>query len=100
MTRGSTPATALATKRPSGSIPSSMGLLLARDHERGGAVVDAAGVTGGDRSALAERRFQACKLLGARIRTWMLVALEAIHRDELIVEATGVGSGRPTLLRA
>ena len=46
ITRGSTPATAEPTNAPSGSTPSSRALLLARDHERGGAVVDAARVPG------------------------------------------------------
>ena len=47
---GRRPATALATNAPSGSAPSSRALLLARDHERGGAVVEPARVAGRDRA--------------------------------------------------
>ena len=63
ITRGSTPATAPATKAPSGSTPSSRALLLRRDHERGCAVVQARRVARGDGAVLAERRLQGCELL-------------------------------------
>ena len=75
-------------------------LLLARDHERGGAVVEAARVAGGDRAALAERRLQRRELLGARVRPRVLVARDVADRDELVGEAAGLVGCRPALLRA
>src|SRR4051794_7127136 len=74
--------------------------LLARDDDRGGAVVDPAGVAGGDRPALAEDRLQAGQLLRARARTRVLVAGELGERDELVGEAAGGVGGRPALLGA
>ena len=74
--------------------------LLARDHERGGAVVDPARVPGRDRTVRAERRLQCRELLGARVRTRMLVANGVADRHELVVEAPRLGGLGPALLRA
>ena len=74
ITRGSTPATALPTNAPSGSTPSSRAFSSRRDHERGGAVVDARCVAGRDRAARAERGLQRGELLGGRVGPRVLVA--------------------------
>ena len=60
ITRGSTPATALPTKRANGSAPSAAASLLARDHERRRAVVDAARVA----------RRDACRPAGTPAAAW------------------------------
>src|SRR6266508_2868592 len=74
-------------------------LFLARDHERGGAVVDAARIPGGDRAAVrAERRLQRRELLGARVGPGMLVALDTVHGHELVVETARLGGCGPPLL--
>ena len=70
---GSTPATAPATKRPSGSTPSSRASLLARDHQRGRAVVEAARVPGRHVPSLRKAGFSARELLRGRVRPRMLV---------------------------
>ena len=74
-------------------------LLLARDHERGGAVVDPARVAGGDGAVLAERGLQRGQLLGVRVRPRMLVTLELADRDELVGEAPRRVRRRPAALR-
>ena len=51
-----------------------------------------------DRTALAKHRLQRGELLGARVGTRMLVALDAVHRDELVVETAGFGRRGPALL--
>ena len=61
--------------------------LLARDHERGGAVVHAARIPRRHRPALAERRPKRRELLERRVRPRMLVALDVADRNELVVEA-------------
>src|SRR5438105_9676241 len=65
-------------------------LLLARDDHSGRAVVDAAGIAGGDGSVAPERGLQSGELLRARVRAGVLVAFEPVQRDELVVEATGL----------
>ena len=69
------------------------GLLRARDHERGGAVVDPARVPGGDGAVLAERGPKRGQLLQRRVRAGMLVARDVADRHELVVEAAGLDSG-------
>ena len=100
ITRGSTPATALPTNAPSGSTPSVARLLLAD------AITSAAApslmparVARGDGAALAERRLQRRELLERRVGPRMLVAHDVADGDELVVEAAGLGGGRPALLR-
>src|SRR5439155_8213855 len=61
---------------------------LARDHERGRAVVDPARVPGGDAAALAERGLQRGELLLARLGPRVLVALRLADGDELVFEAS------------
>src|SRR5205085_10461295 len=75
-------------------------LLLGRDHEGGGAVVDAARVARGDRAALAERRPKRRQLLGARVGPWVLVPLGAVDRDELVREPAHRIGGGPAPLSA
>jgi hypothetical protein len=74
--------------------------LLARDHERGGAVVDPARVSGRDRPAFAKRRLERRHLLGVRVGSRVLVPSDAGDFDDLFVEAARLVGGRPTLLRA
>ena len=61
--------------------------LLARDHERGSAVVDPARVAGGDGAVRPKRGPERGELLGARVGARMLVAVDLAHGDELVVEA-------------
>ena len=58
--------------------------LFARDHECGGAVVDAARVAGGDRAAFAEYRLEGGELLRARVGTWMLVPRQPVDGDRAL----------------
>jgi hypothetical protein len=80
--------------------PELPGLRLAGDHERRRTVVDAARVPGGHRSAVAERGLQTVELFCIRGRPGMLVAIDAFDRNQLIVEASGLGGRSPALLRA
>src|SRR5215210_3796002 len=73
--------------------------LLARDHERGGTVVDAARVAGSDRASLAKRRLERGELLRARVRPRVLVADDVADRDELGGEPPRRVGGGPPLLR-
>src|SRR5207247_1870977 len=75
-------------------------LLLARDHERRRAVVDPARIPGRDRAALAEGGSESGERLRARVRSRVLVALDAVDGDELVREAAGLLRRRPALLRA
>ena len=100
MTRGSTPATAEATNAPSGSMPSSRAFSSEAIDDRGRAVVQPGRVAGGDGAALPERGLQRRELLERRLGARMLVARDVADGDELVVEAAGVGGGRPALLRA
>ena len=70
--------------------------LLARDHERRGAVVDAARIAGRDRAVLAERGLQAGERLGGRLRARVLVDDDVPDRDELVVEPARVVAPRPS----
>src|SRR5204863_7830880 len=54
----------------------------------------------GHGSARMERGLQGRVLPGARVRPWMLVALDALHGHELVVEPPGLSRRRPPLLRA
>ena len=76
------------------------GVLLARDHERGGAVVDPARVARRHRPAVAEGRPERGELLGRRVRTRVLVAIQLAGRHELVGEAALVLGLRPAPLRA
>src|SRR5712691_7949734 len=62
-------------------------LLLACNHERGGAVVDPARVSHRHRPACAECRLQRRELLGARVGTRMLVTVDAVDGDELVAQS-------------
>src|SRR5207247_10968910 len=75
-------------------------LLLARDHERRRAVVDAARVSGRDSAALAEGGAKRRELLRARVGPRVLVALDPVDGDELVREATCLLRRRPPPLRA
>src|SRR5262249_44904247 len=65
------------------------GPLLARDHERGGTVVDPARVACCDRSVLAERGLEPSELLRGRVGPRMLVAADAVDGHHLAVEVAG-----------
>src|SRR5262249_13460783 len=74
-------------------------LLLARDHERGGAVVDPARVSGRHGPVRAKRGLERRELLRRRVGPRMLVALETVDRNELVVEPARVCRRSPALLR-
>src|SRR5438093_436834 len=73
--------------------------LLGSDHERSGTVVDPRRVAGGDAAVLTKRGLERSKLLGTRIGTRMLVAYDAVDRNELVVETPCFRRSRPTALR-
>ena len=100
ITRGSTPATALADEAAERLRAELARLLLAREHERGGAVVEPGRVPGRDRAVLPERGLQRREPLGGRVRARVLVPREVADRHELVVEAPGLGGGGPAPLRA
>src|SRR6266511_879687 len=90
-----------ADERAEGLHAQLLSLLLARDHECRGAVIDAARVARRDASPVrTEGRSQRGQLLRARLGTRMLVALDPVHRDELVAESPGFVGGGPALLRA
>jgi hypothetical protein len=74
--------------------------LLARDHERRGAVVDPARVAGRDRAALPECGLQRRELLRCGVGARVLVVLEVAGRDELVGEPPRLVRLSPALLRA
>src|SRR5581483_5601591 len=74
--------------------------LLARDHEGGGAVVEARGVAGRDGAAGPKRRLQRRQLLEARVGPRRLVENDLSDRDELVGEAARLLGCRPALLGA
>ena len=76
ITRGSTPAAALPAKRRQRLGAQRRRPLLARDHERGRAVVHAARVARGDAAAGAKRGLERGQPLGGRVRPRVLVAVE------------------------
>ena len=79
--RGSTPATARADERAERLDPELARLLLARDHERRRAVVDAARVARGDRAARPEGRLQRRELL------------DVVSRPRVLVDASTLADG-------
>ncbi len=83
-----------------GLDPELVRLRLAREHERRGAVVDAAGVAGRDGAARTKRRLQPGERLGRRRRPGMLVHAHLADGDELVLEPPRLLRGRPPLLRA
>ena len=95
ITRGSTPATALPNEAPQRLRAELARLLLARDHERCGAVVEPARVSGGDGSVLSERRLQRRKLSGSCPGADARPD-EPSYRHELVGEAP---AGRPAQRR-
>ena len=74
--------------------------LLAGDHERRRAVVDAARVAGRDGATRPERGLQRAELLGRRLGPRVLVALDAGDRHQLVGEPAGGVRLGPALLRA
>ena len=107
MIRGSTPAAAIATTRAIGVEPVRLDRRLGRDEQRGRAVVDAGGVAGGDRSAVAERRPCSAASASAVVPARVLVGVDDTgspfalrHRDgdDLLGEpAVLLGAGGPLL---
>ena len=76
------------------------GPLLARDHERRGAVVDAARVAGRHAASGAEGGLQLGQALGRRVGPRMLVDRHLADGDQLVCEAAGCLRLGPALLRA
>ncbi len=74
-------------------------LVLARDDEGGGAVVDPGRVAGCDGPVLAEGCLETGERLGARVRAWMLVDLDLADGYELVAEASRLVRVRPALMR-
>ena len=94
MTRGSTPATALATNRPSGSAPSSAALsALAITSAAAPSLMPlelpAVTVPSGRKAGFSAASFSR-DVSGTRV----LVAADVADRDELVVEAARLGGGR------
>ena len=90
MTRGSTPATALATKRPSGSTPSSRAFSsLAMTSAAAPSLIPLefpAVTVPPSRKA----GFSVASFSSARVRPRVLVAVDLADRDELVGEAAGL----------
>ena len=103
MTDGSTPATAVLTIARERSQPERARPLRLDEHDRGGAVVDARGVAGGDRPARPERGLEPREALGGRVGARALVALDdAAARRRAAATGTGTtwSANRPSSIAA
>jgi hypothetical protein len=79
MMAGSTPAVAQETMRASGSRPRRLGLGFAHQDDRGGAVIDAGGIAGGDGAVLVEGGAQ----LGKRIERRAMADIFVLVDDDV-----------------
>ena len=91
--------------RASGVMPSSLGLGVAHDDDGGGAVVERAGVAGGDRAVGAEHRLELGQLLDGGAGAGAVVlrddgAVGEGDRGDLPVEEAALLGGDGPLLRA
>ena len=100
ITRGSTPATARPDERAERLDAELLRLLLAREHERGGAVVEPRRVAGGDRPAFPKRGLQPGQRLRGRLGTRVLVDGDVSDRDDLGLETPRSVRRRPAFLGA
>ena len=97
MTSGDRPVTAVETMRASGVRPSALAFVVAHDDDGGGAVVQRAGVAGGDQAVRAEDRLEAGHALdrdagaGAVVLVDDGAVLQRVRRDLALPEAVGDG---------